>query len=269
MSTITPDRESSSSKDSFDELRLTLGEHLEELRTRIIRSVIYVAVAGVAGWFMVIPFYNMVEAWVIAPLTTKDHPVTVTVGPIEGFSFWFRLAITIGLVISSPLVIYELWGFIRPGLKPNERRPIQRVVPLSMGLFLFGAALGWWILPPTMGWFMSLTTQFNGATILQSASDIVYFSAKMMLAFGLGFQLPLIVFFLAKIGIISADTIWRYWRQVVVGVFTISAIITPSGDPFSMMVMAVPMTLLFFGSIAAAKFSGVKRAPDDVLNDLD
>src|SRR5690606_8778217 len=107
-----------------------------------------------------------------------------------------------------------------------------------------GCLLCWFILPPTMGWFLSLSVQFPGVRIQQDAPSIVYFCSKMMLAFGIGFQLPLIVYFLARVGIVSTDTIWRYWRQVTVGVFVVSAIITPSGDPLSMTVMAAPMTIL-------------------------
>lgn len=270
MALPSPDKERNSST-TIDELRLTLGEHLEELRGRLFRVAGYVLAGGVAGWFLVKPFWSLVETWVIEPLRKDGTNVTVTMGVTEGFTFWFRLAMTIGLVIAMPLIVWEIWGFIKPGLKPNEQKPIRTIVPVSVGLFFLGSFLGWLIMPPTMAWFMSLTTQFKGTLVLQSAADIVYFTAKMVLAFGLGFQLPLIVFFLARIGLVSADTIWRYWRQVTVAVFTISAIITPSGDPFSMMVMAVPMTALFFGSIAAAKLSLGKRSAiqDDVFNNLD
>lgn len=252
------------------DLRLTLGEHLEEIRQRLIRSAIYVAVGSIAGWFLAPKFWDIINMTVIAPLNTKENPIDLRIGVTEGFTFWLRLAVTIGLVLVVPLIVYEIWGFIRPGLKPNERRPIEKVVPVSVILFFIGAGLGWWILPPTMSWFLSMSTAFKGTTIMQDAPEIVYFCSKMVLAFGIAFQLPLIVFFLARLGLISADTIWRYWRQVTVGVFFLAAIITPSGDPMSMMVMALPMTGLFFGSIAAAKISSKKdTSSDDVLNNLD
>lgn len=265
--------DSNSSTSRVEELRLTLGEHLEELRGRIIRSLIYVAVGAVGGAFLAKPFYGLIQWWVLEPME-KDYDMTIIMGVTDGFGFWVRLAVTIGLVFALPLIVREIWGFIKPGLKPNEAKPIETVVPISMGLFFLGCFLCWLILPPTMGWFIGITAQFDNVEIFQQAPEIVYFCSKMMLAFGIGFQLPLIVFFLAKVGIVSPEMIWRYWRQVTVGVFVLSAVLTPSGDPFSMMVMALPLTGLFFASIQAAKMttkkSGVvKKDEEDVLNNLD
>ena len=268
MSTESPENKRKFSNSG--DLRLTLGEHLEEIRQRLIRSFIYVTVGSIVGWVLAPKFWELINKSVIAPLNTPEHPIDLRIGVTEGFTFWIRLAVTIGLVLVIPLLVYEIWGFVKPGLKPNERKPIERVVPISVFLFFVGAGLGWWILPPTMAWFLSMTMAFEGTTIMQDAPDIVYFCSKMVLAFGISFQLPLIVYFLARIGLISADTIWRYWRQVTVGVFFTAAVITPSGDPFSMMVMALPMTGLFFASITAAKISSKKdTAKDDVLNNLD
>lgn len=269
MALKSPLKERNSSNDRIDELRLTLGEHLEELRGRLIRSALYIAVASAVGGLLAKPFFELVMAQVIDPLRSR-HDIEMTMGVTEGFSYWIRLSVIIGLVLSAPLTVREIWGFIKPGLKPHERKPIETIVPISIALFLLGAFLGWMVLPPTINWFVGITSQFDGVKIFQNGPEIVSFCSKMILAFGLGFQLPLIVFFLARVGVVSTETIWRYWRQVTVAVFILSAVLTPSGDPFSMMVMAVPMTALFFASVSAAKISA-KRSPleNDVLNNLD
>lgn len=253
-------------------MRLTLGEHLEELRQRIFRCLIYIGVGAVAGGFLAQPFFNTIQGHIIEPLRAK-HEILMMMDITEGISFWIRLAVTIGLIFALPLVVREVWGFIKPGLKPHEVKPIEKVVPISFALFALGVFLCWLVLPPTMEWFIGITAQFDGVDIVQSAPKIVYFCSKMFLAFGLGFQLPLIVYFLARVGVISTESIWRYWRHVIVGVFILSAVLTPSGDPFSMLVMALPMSGLFFASVQAAKISNKKSGGTvdhpDVLNDLD
>lgn len=271
MSLNEPQYETTSSIDEIEEVRLTLGEHLEELRGRILRAAGYIAVGAVLGALLVIPFYRLVENWVVLPLKEIVPGMKIAFPSItEAFFFWVRLAMTIGLTISLPFTVHELWGFIKPGLRPQERKPIEKVVPISIGLFFLGAFLCWFILPPTTQWFASVAAKFPDVDIIQDPADLIYFCAKMMLAFGLGFQLPLVTFALARLGLITPSMIWRYWRHVIVATFLISAVITPSGDPFSMMVMAVPLTGLFFAAIYAAKITGKKDADrDDVLNNLD
>ncbi|MFM9872313.1 MAG: twin-arginine translocase subunit TatC [Fimbriimonadaceae bacterium] len=264
------DQEDGSSSEQSDELRLTLGEHLEELRVRIFRIAAVIAVGMVAGWFLVVPVYDHFIKMVKSSLP-KDFEFTTAWSSLsEPFMFQLKLALVLGLVVTIPITVMQLWGFIKPGLKPHERKPLQRVVPISLVLFAFGCLLGYTILPVTYQWFAGMSSQFKGSIIIQSPSEIVLFSAKMMLAFGIGFQLPIIVFFLTKLGIITPEAITRYWRQAAVGVFTAAAIITPSGDLFSMTLMGLPMVILTFASIGAARLTMKDRdGSGDVLNSLD
>lgn len=259
-----------SSEERIEESRASLGEHLEELRVRIIRMVIAIVLGMVAGAYVTLKLYPWLKAHISKSLPTDFEWTFAWNGVIEAFSFWVKMAFIIGLVLTLPYLVHQLWGFVKPGLKEHEQRPLRAVVPVSSGLFVIGVVLGWFVLPATVAWFASISQYFPDTTIIQNPADIILFCSKMLLAFGFGFQMPLIVFFLARLGILTPKTLMRYWRHAIVGVFLMSAIITPSGDMLSMSILAVPLLLLFFASIFAARWS-IRNAKDDqeVLNDLD
>lgn len=264
------DQQDGSSSDRSDELRLTLGEHLEELRVRLFRIVLVIAIGMVAGWWLVTPVYDHIFLMVKKSLPEGFKFSAAWSSLPEAFFFQLKMALTLGLVITIPLTVMQIWGFIKPGLRPHEQKPLQVVVPFSVALFALGGFLGYMILPITFRWFAEMSQGFAGAEVIQNPADIVLFSSKMILAFGVGFQLPLIVFFLTKLGIITPQAVTRYWRQASVGVFVATAVITPSGDIFSLTLMGVPLLILTFGSIAAARLTMKGRDSDaEVLNALD
>lgn len=248
------------SSEDPEEFRLSLVEHLDELRVRIIRALIAIAICWVVGWVVHDPLYNMLAAH-MRELLPKDlryqevfHSIT------DAFFLKLKLSFTFGLILALPVVVMQIWGFIKPGLKPTERKPFQVIGPLSIGLFFLGCYFCWLILPPTMSWFGDFVrTSYEGVNINQEAGTLVFFALNMMLGFGLGFQLPLIVYFLAMIGLLPPELLSKYWRQAMVIIFAASAIITPSADPFSMMMMAVPLTALFFLSVMAVRITKKKK----------
>lgn len=253
------------SSDDPEEFRLSVGEHLEELRARIMRMAVMLAVGFLAGWFLEPPIYqtfsSLVEQTVRSMMPQHIEYKEVFKNVTEPFMLKLKLAFYIGLILALPFMVTELWGFIKPGLKPSERRPLQLLAPISVVLFFIGAVVCWVILPSAFAWFLSYTTEFPDTAIYQEPGTLVFFILKMMLAFGIGFQLPIVVYFLAKIGLIGPNTLSRYWRQITVVVFFASAILTPSADMFSMLMMAIPLTLLFFVSVFAVKLT-VKPNPD-------
>lgn len=264
------DQVDGSSLEKPDELRLTLGEHLEELRVRLIRIIAIIAVGMTVGWFLVPPVFEHISGMVKSNLPPDFKYELAWQNLSDAFMFRLKMAVILGAVITIPISVMQLWGFVKPGLKPHEQKPLQVVVPVSVFLFLMGAALGYMILPVTFQWFASMSMDFSDAITMQNPVEIVMFSAKMMLAFGIGFQLPLIVFFLTKLGFITPQAITRYWRQAAVGVMAASAMITPGGDIFSMMLMGLPLVVLTFGSIGAARLTMKDRDSEaDVLNSLD
>ncbi|MBX3111967.1 MAG: twin-arginine translocase subunit TatC [Fimbriimonadaceae bacterium] len=254
-----------------EDFRATLGEHLEELRGRIVRAAVALTIGTVIGWFLYPPvlniFYGVINRAAAHSKIKVDWKFLDLTQP---FMLHFKMALYIGLVLAIPFIVGELWGFVKPGLKPHEIRPFRVVVPISMGLFVIGVGLGFMILDPAFQWFLSFSAETPGFGIIQQPSELIFFSVKMLLAFGLAFQLPLVIFFLTKIGLVSPQFLMRYWKQSTVGVFVVAMIVTPGGDPFSMLAMAIPMSALFFASILAANLtSRGKREENDVLNNLD
>lgn len=272
MPVLSKRKDSSKRNSSGDpeEFRASLGEHLEELRVRIIRIVVLLALGWVAGWFLEPFVYEALKNLATSHLQVpKGVDVKEAFRSFEGaFMLKLRVSFAVGIVLVFPFIVLQLWGFVAPGLKSNEKAPFRVIAPISVLLFAIGAFFCWMIIPSAMNWFISYLEEFQGTALYQEPGTLVFFILKMMLAFGVGFQLPLIVYFLGKIGILGPETLSRYWRQATVIIFFGAAILTPSNDMFSMLMMAVPLTLLFFISIAAVRLTNRgKRASE--LDELD
>lgn len=228
------------------ELRATLVDHLDELRDRILRSLMAVALCWVAGYYVEPYVYPLL----IGPLKQVKSANVEEVFRNFAAPFFLRLQVglILGLIIAAPIVTLQLWAFIRPGLKKTEQRIARIVGPASILLFLFGIALAWYILPMGFRWFLGYMEDFQGAKLYQDPKEYVSFVLKMFLAFGAGFQLPIVMVALVKLGILSEEFLWRNWRQATVFIAVGAMILTPSGDVFSMMMMFLPMLMLYFGS---------------------
>jgi len=245
-----------------DDFRAPLADHLEELRTRIIRIITLLAVGWVVGWFLQPPLYGfldkMIRDAILPVIKDPSRYQDAFRNATEPFLLTFRLSFLIGVILTFPFIVLQLWGFIEPGLKPSERKPFRRLAPVSLLLFAMGAGFCWIILPSALGWFATFLNNFNAA-LFQEPGAMVFFVLKMMLAFGVGFQLPLVVFILGSLGLLSAETLVKYWRQAATMIFLGSAILTPSNDAFSMLMMAVPLSILFMISVWAVKIVQRKR----------
>jgi sec-independent protein translocase protein TatC len=254
-----------------EEFRAPLSEHLEELRIRILRMLAILVVAWVAGWYLQPPLYRYLDQMVEAAVTGsvgQGRYSEAFRNATEPFMLTFKLSFLIGLVISFPLLVMQVWGFIEPGLKPSERRPFRQLAPLSLLLFLLGAGFCWLILPNAISWFAGFLDNYN-ANLIQEPGTMVFFVLKMMLAFGIGFQLPLIVYILGALNLLTAETLVQYWRQAATVIFLGSAILTPSNDAFSMLMMAVPLVILFLVSVFAVKVVQGKNRKKAIWADED
>lgn len=233
-----------------DERKAELTEHLAELRTRIIRAIAYCA-AGMGVLYVTYhPVYRVLSDPILRALPNAKFIFTNFTEP-----FFLKLQISVvgGLIAAAPFVMLELWGFIAPGLTRMERRGVRLVAPMSIVLFLVGAASAFLVMPMAIRWFLSYMPDVPGAVLYQNPLTYIVFTIKMMLAFGLVFQLPVALLFLGKVGIISSGQMIRYWRQITVGLFTGAMIIAPSNDIVTMLALAVPLTGLFIGSIWLVK----------------
>jgi sec-independent protein translocase protein TatC len=252
------------SSESEEELRASLVEHLDELRDRIIRMIVAVTLAWVVGWYLQPYVYVHLNALVLRNIDLPaDKFKEVFNNATQPFMLKFKLSFMLGLIMAFPYLVIQLWGFIEPGLKSNERRPARQLAPFTVLLFAIGVAFCWIILPSAFRWFVGYLSEFPGTAIYQEPGTMVFFVLKMLLAFGMGFQLPLIVFLLGKIGLLTPETLTTYWRQATVFIFVSSAVITPSNDIFSMLMMAIPLSLLFIISIWAVKLTNRKKKKKD------
>lgn len=261
------DRNSSGDPEEF---RLSLVEHLDELRTRIFRSLVAVTLASTVAWFAVDPVYAALSVHIRSLLPPGLEYQEVFRSITDAFFLKLKLAFYLGLFLALPLVVIQIWGFIRPGLKPSEQRPFRVIGPLSFLLFLLGCTFCWFILPPTINWFGEFVqSSFKDTAVMQEAGTLIFFVLNMMLGFGLGFQLPLVVYFLAHIGLLPPESLDKYWRQAVVVIFVLAALVTPSPDPISMMMMAIPLCILFVLSVFAVKLSKKRARPLDAAGPVE
>lgn len=257
-----------SSSDRPEELRATLGEHLEELRQRIFRIVAWLAAGMVIGWFLSMPVYDYLTSYAMRALPTDLEYREPFANITEPFFLKFKLAFLIGLFLTLPFTVIQVWGYLSPGLRPHERRPLKIMFPISIGLFFGGAYLAWAVIPRAFAWFAGFIADFPGTSLYQKPGELVFLIVKLMLAFGVGFQLPIVVFVLTALGVVDPDTLIRQWRYAIVAIFAFSAIITPTGDAYTLIVMASPLCALFFGSAYLAKILGRSRTSLE-LDDLD
>lgn len=214
-------------------------------------------VAWFAGWFAVMPVYRYVNGVIehaIRAAIGSNVYKTVFQDATQPFMLKFKLSFYIALMIVLPYIVVQIWGFVAPALKENEQRPFKKLAPASAMLFLIGAGFAWAIVPTTFAWFASYAGEF-GNDIFQEAGSQVFLVAKMLLAFGIAFQLPIIVYGIGIAGLLSSESLLKYWRHAASVIFVLSAIITPSNDPISMLMMAVPLTVLFIASVYAVKFT--------------
>ena len=231
---------------------MSLFEHLGELRRRVIICVVAVIVASVAAWF----FYSDIIRFMLHPYHAylADHKQKdiskgqlVISGPLEGFTTRLKVSVYAGLVLASPVLFWQLWGFITPGLHKNEKRYVAPFVAAAVALFGVGVTTAVLIFPKALTWLIDVSG--TGVVPLFSPSRYFTLYMAMCLIFGVVFMYPLVVVFLELVGVVPSAT-WRRWRRpAIVVICLVAAVITPSSDPFSFTAMAVPMLIFYEISI--------------------
>jgi len=236
-----------------EERKAELTEHLAELRTRLIRATLYIIAGMIVMYVLFKPIYTVLEA-PIAPILKLSPGSSFRFNSFtEPFFLQLQIATVGGLLLAAPLVVLELWGFIAPALTPAEKRGVHFVAPLSVLLFALGVTCAYFVLPMAVRWFLSYLHNFPNTVLQQNPLTYTVFVVKLLLVFGLLFELPVVLMFLGKVGIINSRLMIQYWRQIAVGLFTLSMVAAPSNDPGTMLALAIPLTLLFFGSIGLVK----------------
>ena len=254
-----------------DDGRMALADHLRELRARLLRVVLVLVIGVVVALF----FYNQLLALVYEPYkvaASRLSDETTTIATINGVGgpllLQLKLSGLAAVIGTSPYWLYQIWAFIVPGLHPHERRWTRLFAAVAGPLFFVGVAVGYYVLPKGLQVLIGFTPV--NLTNLVEFGEYFSFMTRMLLVFGVAFEIPLFVVLLNLAGVVSGRTLGSYRPWIVVGTFVFAAVATPSTDPFSMLMLAIPMTLLFLVSEVIARLVDRRRgrrAFDDLPDD--
>jgi sec-independent protein translocase protein TatC len=236
--------------------KMSFLEHLDELRKRIVQSVLGVAIGVGLGFFFINPIVNFIltPTWRLLPAGSR----MIYTQPGEAFGLYVQIGLIVGVVLASPWIMYQVWLFIAPGLYANEKRFAVPFVLMSTIGFVGGAAFNHYIIFPFM---MTFFASFNTADLIfmPRLEDVFDLYSKMLIGMGLVFQMPTVVFFLAKMRIVTARFLLRNTKYAVLAIFVVAAVITPSGDMITQTIFAAPMLGLYALSILIAWIVTPKR----------
>ena len=225
---------------------MSLMEHLDELRRRIIHSAAYLAGGFAVAWL----FREKLLYFLQQPLLHIGKNLVFT-HPMDALNLYLQVALLGGAILASPFILYQVWLFIAPGLYQNEKRFVVPFMTATVGLFLGGASFGYFFVLP--GAIKILILGFGrDFTPMVTIEDYSGFFLSVILGLGISFELPILIFFLAMFGIVSPKFLWKNIRYAVLAVFLVAAIICPSPDPWTMCIYAVPMLALYMIGIAVA-----------------
>ena len=232
-------------------------EHLEELRRRLIWSLVFVGAAFAVSWVFAGDLYD------IASAPIRSNPaVTLSISrPQDIFSLYVKVTMVAAIFLSAPLVLVQAWMFISPGLYPHERRYAIPFVLFASVLFLCGGAFGYYVAFPTaVGYLLDWIVQSHLTPIIDAGEYFNLFFT-IIVALGIAFQIPAVIFVLSRIGLVSAGLLARKLKYAVFASVVIAAVITPTGDPGNMLIIAAPMVVLYVVGIGVAWIFGRRRQP--------
>lgn len=236
--------------DPGDDKVMSLVDHLTELRRRLVIAILAIALGGTVGfWLAPRVMVLMIE------FLPQQRVQILTVG--GGFFLQLRIAVIIGVALASPIVLYQLWAFVAPGLTPHERRAARPWVPLAVVFFLLGVTVAFITLPYAIQFLGGFEIP-GRADLVPSAEAYFGFVTMLFLAFGVVMEFPIALVLLAKLGILSVDRLRASRRYVLLGIVIFAVVVTPGGDPVSPSVMAVVMYLLYEVTIILLRRSGAR-----------
>jgi sec-independent protein translocase protein TatC len=247
--------------------RMPLLEHLRELRKRVTISVLALVPGTILGWV----YYDHLIRWLSSPIC--DVQVTSNAGGghcgplvINGllgpFNLQVKVALAAGVFLASPVWLYELWAFVTPGLHRNERRWTIGFLATGVPLFFVGAAVCYWILPRATKLLLGFTP--DGVGSLVDFNEFLSIVVRLMLVFGLAFEVPVFIVLLNLVGVLPSRRLLGWWRQLVFGVFLFAAVATPTGDPFTMTALAAPLCVLVAIAYGVCRLAEARRGSRDL-----
>jgi sec-independent protein translocase protein TatC len=260
--------------------RMSVLDHLRELRRRLILIVVFVAVGAIAGWYLYDPVIKFLEHPYCAvnyrhrfPGNDPKHCDLVYTDVLAGFTTRLKVAVITGAVFSGPLWLYQIWAFVTPGLRKKERKYTLIFIATSTVLFAAGMSLAYLVL--SKGLSVLLAAGGTGTQALLTVNSYLSFVTLMLVVFGAAFELPLLVVMANLAGVLPARVLKKSQRISIFLIFLFAAVATPSTDPFTMCAMAIPMVVLFEGAVLYATVHDRRKArrkaaagPEQELDDL-
>ena len=243
------------------DVRMPLTAHLDELRTRLIRALLATAAGAGVAWF----FIGHLVAFLLAPLAAlrPEESFIIGTGVTEAFFTKLKVAVIAGLFLASPVLFFQAWRFVAPGLYRREKRVALPFSIAASAFFIAGAAFCYWLVFPVAFSFFLAEFASIGVAAQIRVSEYLSFASRMLLAFGVTFELPVVTFFLARLGILTHRTLIAWWRYAIVTIFVAAAVLTPGPDVASQMLMAAPLLVLYVLSIGVA-YVVARPAPAEV-----
>ena len=250
--------EDSRNKERFDSA-MSLGDHLEELRMRLILALAGVALALIVSLFFGVSIITFLERPYLAAMGENAKSLQV-LGPADGFISYMNICLVTGLIISSPWVFYQLWMFVAAGLYAHEKRYVYLAVPFSTVMFISGSLFFIFVIAPvTLQVLVAFNKSVLGVESNFTFQKYISMITIMMLVFGLAFQTPIVVYFLNKTGLVSIHVLRKSRKYVLLGVVVVAAAATPGSDMFSLFSLAAPLYLLFELGILLCLWSGRRK----------
>jgi len=237
-------------------------EHLEELRRRVIYSLLSVAAGFSVAWYFAERIFDLMQRPIVEALRNhKMDEKLVYLNPTEPFNLYLKVGLVAGLFLASPLVLYQVWLFISPGLYRREKRYVMPFLVFTVGLFLAGGYFGYRLVyPAALDFLLGYGEQFRPMITISEYTDLFL---TVIVGLGVVFELPVVIFFLARVGVVTPGFLMRHFRWAVLIVFVVAAIITPTPDVFTLCLFAVPTLLLYLLGVGAAALFGRKRSRDE------
>ena len=236
---------------------MTLFEHFSELRKRLVRSAVAVILCTVAVWNQFSEIFALIRAPYDSVQDIGSNAVLALTGVTSGFSLQLRVSLAAAFVLSSPIWIYQLWRFISPGLKRNEKKWAYAFTAVAVPLFASGVLLAYYVMPRMLDILFEFTPR--DVENVTSVESYLSFFLHLTLFFGIGFLLPLVLVTLNFAGILSGERLKAAWRWLILGSFVFGAVATPNGDPLAMTFVALPMIAMSFIAVGIALVNDRRR----------
>ncbi len=221
-------------------------EHIEELRRRLLRALLALAVATVASFFLT----PTILAWLARPIGGLENLEAIEV--TENLGVFMQASLLSGVAIAMPVIVYQIWRFVAPGLLPHEKRYVYWLAPFATLLFLAGAAFAYYVMLPAA---IPALLGFAPIPTRPRPANYISFVTSLMFWVGVSFEMPLLIFFLARIRLVTPRMLLRHWRLAVFLIAALAAVVTPTGDPVNMALVMAPLTVLYLLSILLARIA--------------